>query len=479
MSLNIFTIKGSHIYHYSKIKFWHRLRPILSYLPITMASFLLMGCSERIWNQPSTDRERATENRYDFRNGLPENSDDIFVVLAFSGGGTRAAALSYGVLEKLRDTPVMIEGKERRLLDEVDVITSVSGGSYTAAYYGLFGDKIFENFASEFLYEDWQSRLIKLAIRPQSLIAMSSSEYNRGDLVAKDLNLNLFGQKSFADMSRGKLPYVILNASDLNNAMTFSFTQQQFDFLCSDLSSYLVANAVMASSSVPGIFAPIALRNFSDCPQRSQPWVNEALNQDSHLPRSYAIARALDRYSQPERMPVVRLVDGGVTDNLGVRGSMMSPVTQYGDVPNMAGAFSPAKLRQVKQVLVVVANAQTYSEHEWSVENKAPSFLDTISAASEVALGTLNNETVSLAKKEFLQWGEHVNAQRPANAPQVEVHFSILTFDQVKDKTERAKFDAMPTTFHLQPEQVDDLRYLGSDLLEQSKEFQNFRNALQ
>ena len=443
---------------------------------IIVISLLFTGCAKRVWNKPIIDKSTA---RYDFHNNLPKNSDEVFVVLAFSGGGTRAAALSYGVLEKLRDTPVTINGVERRLLDEVDVISSVSGGSYTAAYYGLFGDDIFEKFAPEFLYEDWQSRLIRLAIRPQSLIAMSSSEYNRGDLVADNLDNSLFQQKTFADMSRGKLPYVILNASDLNNAMTFSFTQQQFDFLCSDLSSYPVANAVMASSSVPGIFAPIALHNFSDCSQRSQPWVNNALNQDSHLPRSYAIARALDRYSQPERMPVVRLVDGGVTDNLGVRGSMMSPVTQYGDVPNMAGAFSPAKLRQVKQVLVVVANDQTYSEHEWSVENKDPSFLDTISAASEVALGTLNNETVSLAKKEFLQWGEHVNAQRPASAPQVEVHFSVLTFDQVKDKTERAKFDAMPTTFHLQPEQVDDLRYLGSDLLEQSKEFQNFRNALQ
>lgn len=443
---------------------------------IIIISLLFTGCAKRVWNKPIVDKSTA---RYDFHNNLPKNSDEVFVVLAFSGGGTRAAALSYGVLEKLRDTPVTINGVERRLLDEVDVISSVSGGSYTAAYYGLFGDEIFEKFAPEFLYEDWQSRLIRLAIRPQSLIAMSSSEYNRGDLVANNLHNSLFQQKTFADMGRGKLPYVILNASDLNNAMTFSFTQQQFDFLCSNLSSYPVANAVMASSSVPGIFAPIALQNFSDCPQRYQPWVNEALNQEDHLPRSYAIARALDRYSQPERMPVVRLVDGGVTDNLGVRGSMMSPVTQYGDVPNMAGAFSPAKLRRVKQVLVVIANAQTYSEHEWSVESKDPSFLDTISAASEVALGTLNNETVSLAKKEFVQWGEHVNAQRPANTPQVEVHFSILTFDQVKDKTERAKFDAMPTTFHLQPEQVDDLRYLGSDLLEQSKEFQSFRKALQ
>lgn len=477
MSLNIFTIKGSHIYHYSKIKVWHRLSLILSRLSIAMASFLLMGCSERIWNQPSTDIERTTENRYDFRNGLPENSDDIFVVLAFSGGGTRAAALSYGVLEKLRDTPVTIEGKERRLLDEVDVITSVSGGSYTAAYYGLFGDKIFEKFASDFLYEDWQSRLLRLGLSPKNLLSISRSNYNRGDLVAKDLNLNLFGQKSFADMSTGNLPYIILNASDLNNAITFSFTQQQFDFLCSDLSNYPVANAVMASSSVPGIFAPIALRNFSDCPQRHQPWVDDALRQEDHLSRNYGIARALKRYSSPNRMPVLRLVDGGVTDNLGVRGSMMSPVNQYGDVPNMAGAFSPEQLRSVKRVLVIVANAQTYPEHKWSLNGEDPGLLETISASSQTALGTLNNETISLAKKEFLQWGDHVNAQRDPNDPQVEVHFSILTFDQIKDKDQRAKFDAMPTTFHLQPEQVDELRALSGSLLEQSTEFQTFRKA--
>jgi hypothetical protein len=41
----------------------------------------------------------------------------------------------------LRDTQVLVGGQQRRLLDEVDVITSVSGGSYTAAYYGLFGDR--------------------------------------------------------------------------------------------------------------------------------------------------------------------------------------------------------------------------------------------------------------------------------------------------------------------------------------------------
>ena len=66
-----------------------------------------------------------------------QRSSEMGLAVAFSGGGTRAAAFSYGVLEKLRDTWLVINGEETRLLDEIDVISSVSGGSFTAAYYGL------------------------------------------------------------------------------------------------------------------------------------------------------------------------------------------------------------------------------------------------------------------------------------------------------------------------------------------------------
>src|SRR5215510_5709598 len=57
---------------------------------------------------------------------------ELFVILAFSGGGTRAAAFSYGLLEGLRSvTYEPRPGAERALLDDVDVISSVSGGSFT------------------------------------------------------------------------------------------------------------------------------------------------------------------------------------------------------------------------------------------------------------------------------------------------------------------------------------------------------------
>ena len=117
------------------------------------------------------------------------------------------------------------------------MVTSVSGGSYTAAYYGLFGDRIFTDFIRDFLYRDWQGELIGLALRPGSLAAIASSHFNRSDLVAAYLDRTLFQHRTFEDMSRDGRPFVIINASDLNNAITFSFIQQHFDFLCSDLST--------------------------------------------------------------------------------------------------------------------------------------------------------------------------------------------------------------------------------------------------
>lgn len=437
-----------------------------------LIAMLVSGCATRAWNSGLDNADPAT--RYEFRNRLPKNSEDEFIVLAFSGGGTRAAAFSYGVLKALRDTEINSDGKQRRLLDEVDVITSVSGGSYTAAYYGLFGDRIFSDFPRDFLYRDWQGDLLGLAYRPLGLLAMASSSFNRSDLVAAYLDRELFQHRSFADLSRDGRPFVIINAADINNLTTFSFIQPQFDFLCSDLSTYPVANAVMASSAVPGPFASIALRNYADCPERHQPWVDEALASDDYFNRQRVVATALERYRHPERMPILRLVDGGMTDNLGVRGSMMSPVAHYGNVRDMAGAFTPTQLQRVRNVLVIVVNAQVYHETDWSLEGRDPGLFETFQASFDAALGILNTETVTLAKQGFLMWQDHVNAARPPGAPEVKVHFAILTFDQIADRETRDQFNAMPTTFRLKADQVDALIEQSGTLLKRSTEFTDY-----
>lgn len=458
-----------------------RRRTIPSLCVLVAAALLLAGCATRSWNDnidadAASQTGDATSRGYAFSNRLPENNaEDVFVILAFSGGGMRSAAFSYGVLKALRDTNVEIHGHERSLLDEVDVISSVSGGSFTAAYYGLFGHRIFDDYEKKFLKRDVEGGMLSTLANPLNLMSLTSTEYNRGDLAAGWLDRNVFERKTFHEMSRENLPFIILNASDLNTGLTFSFIQQQFDFLCSDLDNYPVANAVMASSAVPGVFAPISVRNFDEnCAERRRSWVFEALNHRDGAMRDYEVARQLERYFTPAKMPVVRLVDGGVTDNLGVRGSIMSPVTHYGEVERMAGAFRPEALDLVTDVLVVVANAQVYRPYEWSQAGEDPGLVSTIVASFDAALNLLNTETIEQAQRSFQSWADMVNARRAPRQAKVRVHFVSLTFEKIPDPVERERFNDIPTSLSLTDEEVDEVEALAPRLLKRSEDFQRF-----
>src|SRR6185436_15052997 len=111
---------------------------------LLLSTLLLSGCVHYPVNAPV--RNADPQSGYRFQTVAQTNSDDLLLMLAFSGGGTRAAALSYGVLEELRKTQVGPPESEHRLLDDVGLISSVSGGSFTAAYYALWGDRIFSEF---------------------------------------------------------------------------------------------------------------------------------------------------------------------------------------------------------------------------------------------------------------------------------------------------------------------------------------------
>jgi len=117
---------------------------------------------------------------------------DLVLVVTFSGGGTRAAALAYGVLEELRDTRVTIGGQPKRLLDEIDTISSVSGGSFTAAYYGLFGDRIFEDFDERFLKRDVGRDLLLRIFWPQNFFRLIFSFFDRTALTVQYYDEKIF-----------------------------------------------------------------------------------------------------------------------------------------------------------------------------------------------------------------------------------------------------------------------------------------------
>ncbi len=127
---------------------------------------LLGGCATRPVNPPIKEVDPNTGYTFQTRQKHFKSQENL-VVLAFSGGGTRAAAFSYGVLEFLRRTEVTTPKGKGRLLDAVDVITGVSGGSFTALAYGLYGDKLFADYEQRFLKRDVQGELFSRALSPK------------------------------------------------------------------------------------------------------------------------------------------------------------------------------------------------------------------------------------------------------------------------------------------------------------------------
>ena len=101
------------------------------------------GCASRLVNLPLAQADRKTGYRYETRHSASRtatrSSSSPFPAAA------RAAAFSFGVLEELRRTE-LAKGRKERLLDEVDVITGVSGGSFTALAYGLYGERLFDDY---------------------------------------------------------------------------------------------------------------------------------------------------------------------------------------------------------------------------------------------------------------------------------------------------------------------------------------------
>lgn len=235
-------------------------RPAIAGLLVVAGLFA--GCAHAPRNVPLASHVSAAGYRFQTSAGKPAN-DGLMVALFFSGGGTRAAAFSYGVLRELAATPIP---GSHRLLDEVTTINAVSGGSFTAAYYCLYGDKIFTSFENDFLKQEVQSTLFWRCMTPRNSLRLLSDNFGRSDLAAEYYDELLFHGATYGDLARlgSSRPYLVINATNICTCTPVQFTQDQFDLIGSDLSRYPLSRAVAASSAVPLLFTPITLKNYAD-----------------------------------------------------------------------------------------------------------------------------------------------------------------------------------------------------------------------
>ena len=444
------------------------------------------GCAHRFNNQPL--RQYQPQEGYRGRNFVtPEKDDQLVLMLSFSGGGTRAAAFSYGVLEALRDTPVSIRGQEKRLLDEVSWISGVSGGSFTAAYYGLFGDRIFEDFETRFLKKNVEGDLLRgILFNPVNWVKFFSGSYGRSDLAAQYYDKNLFDGKTFGDILARKGPMIVINATDMVHGTRVAFIQDFFDAICTDLTSYTVASACAASSAVPIILTPITLHNYAgSCGYQIPKVLAEAITppRDVSL-RRFDLANNLMPFLDSKKKPYLHLVDGGVADNLGLR-AVLERVTLMGDPWT---TLKYARQENVHKIVFVVVNAETEIDDKWDRYANVPPFAAMLDSYSSIAITRYNQETVALLAESFNRWAEEIRKGRCGSGPistepgacgDIEFYLVQVKFDALDSEAESSYLKKLPTSFALKPEQVDQLRDAARRILIKSKEFQKLVQDLQ
>ena len=336
-------------------------RLFLPIFTLVWIALVVIGCAHYPVNQPlkQVDPQSGYRPRY---MGAPGNSENFLFYLTFSGGGTRASALSYGVLEELRKTEVVIDGKKRRLLDEVDGISGVSGGSFTAGYYGLFGDRIFEDFESKFLKKNIQGALLLGVLNPLNWPKLFAGIFGRSDLAVEYYDKHIFEGKTFGDIAARKGPVIVINATDMTHGTRIGFIQDAFDLICSDVSSFSVARAAAASSAVPMVLSPITLRNYAGtCGYKVPEGLEEMMKSRAVSERQFYLVNNISVYLDAEKKPYIHLVDGGVADNLGLR-AILDRVILKGSVWE---SIKGTPREKVQKVVLIVVNAETEPDRKW------------------------------------------------------------------------------------------------------------------
>ena len=432
-----------------------------------LITLLLGGCTTYgVIDNPSL-KEIDPEAGYSWRAlAKHRRSQDLIVILSFSGGGTRAAALAYGVLQGLRDTRIDSDGQSLRLLDEVSYISSVSGGSFTSAYYGLYGDRIFEDFEQDFLLLDVESHLIWGLLNPIEWFRPGG----RTEMAIRYYDEHVFHGATFADMNTEDGALILINASDLAHGVRFSFIQDYFNLLCSDLDAFPVARAVTASSAVPIVFLPVVLENYRDCDTRHLPWLERARKYAGSDPLRDQMIRDIDSLLDKQQRRYVHLVDGGITDNLGLR-ALIELITLAGG----AQATERSLHRKPPSHLVVISvDASTDPESTMDQSTAEPSLIKTIGAMTDVQLHRYNTGTLELMDDSLELWSKALSTPEHP----VKSYFIRIGEREITSSRHRLFFNKIPTSFGLTKEQVDGLVEGGRNLLLDNPGYQQLLDDL-
>ena len=437
---------------------------------------LLAGCqaSQVVVNDPlpmDTARQPIYGDGYSLPELIKNPNGSIILALAFSGGGKRSAAFAHGALKGLNDITFREDGRTRTLLDEVDYISAVSGGTFPAMHYGLYRNASFDTFTNDFLKVDINAYIYGTYLEPWNWEWLVNPYYGTNDRMAEVYDRLMFHGATYADLKRAGLPVISVNATDIANGITFPFTQQSFDLLCSDLLRFPVARAVAASNGFPVLFTPITVLSYRDkCAGTrppSAPVVDEA-EQNDPLSRRARVARNAERYMDPAETKYVHLMDGGIADNLAMRSVINGILTLNNGDENFRNVA-----RVARRVMLISVDGESAADPTLNQTRVVTGIGQIFSAVSGTQIDAYNFETLILAKAQIDNLVKRLIEVRCGMGPVIDGHpcgdvrgtLVHLSLEEVADPEVRKRLQAIPTGLTIPDKDVDLLVEWGRRLV--------------
>ncbi len=263
-------------------------------------------------------------------------------------------------------------------------------------------------------------------------------------------------------------PMIIINTSDLAWGVRFSYIQDYFNLFCSDIREYPVAAAVAASSAVPVVFNPVVVENFSGCPEfHPNPQALAMSKQNNELAE---MIQGLESYNDKTDRKYIHFVDGGITDNMGLRA--MSDVVAVAGGPREM--LSKMERKVPRHIVMLSVNASTEKRSEMDKSPKQPSMLASMNAMTDVQLHRYNAATVDSVRAHLDNWAKQVSTPEQ----EVKSYFIEVTFEEVADPQLKLFLNKVPTSFDLTDEEVDALIKSARELVRADPEFQQLLKDL-
>jgi NTE family protein len=421
----------------------------------------------------------------------PKRMTDTGLIVTLSGGGTRAAALADGVLRALAETKIPVTGGDVALADEIDLVSSVSGGSVAAAYFALNGAAGMDAFENDFLKSD-----INLALVGHAAVNPTETLGARIQVLSGLFEDRLFGAKTYADLiaadkPSSRHPYTVLNATDMTTGSRFSFTQDQFDLLCSDLAEVKLADAVAASAAFPPLFTAQTIANHAPCATQDEaaarPGSGWEATSEGPAPQSLVndlagakvngviypseenlgrfrlgtVERSyLNRYGQQQ---YIQLLDGGLADNLGLG----LPLQLLGSDDTSPAFLGWIRTKKITRLLLVVVDARSQQSTHYAEEARPPGIVDMILTSIGTPIDAVSFQLLS-------QIDTITEGQLDQKARAV----ALVDFDLIADYECRRYFHNIATSWTLSKTEIDNLIALGRAMLLQSPQYRDMVKQL-